>query len=213
MFIFTVLLALCHISSAVDDIVITVTSPAPGRHYITHGLPPGVSLDVGSSSAVANMLRARPEAYEFCVDFDSLKQEYLSQCKSFVGGQNLLGIDLETMEVGNHSFRAFLKPKDEFANEEGIASQEDLASSAVEVPYSTGALPPPPSVGSSQSQMHAASDGSAASDGAAVEAVEEWVVSFHFSHDAHVAALHWGEPVFVLELERMVAQRYFRWRD
>ena len=99
-------------------------------------------------------------------------------CKALTSGQDLASADLTSLAPGGHNFRAFLRPRPG-ADPAALLDPEELAACTVDVPYATGPLPTTP----------------------------EWAVALHYSHDAHVAALHFGMPVFVLELERLVEKR------
>eukprot|EP00614_Pseudopedinella_elastica_P035238 CAMPEP_0172644760 /NCGR_PEP_ID=MMETSP1068-20121228/239379_1 /TAXON_ID=35684 /ORGANISM="Pseudopedinella elastica, Strain CCMP716" /LENGTH=848 /DNA_ID=CAMNT_0013458973 /DNA_START=205 /DNA_END=2751 /DNA_ORIENTATION=- len=176
---------------AFEEISIRVTSPDHHRNYQTRGLIPGVTLKVSGDGPLAAPLLARPDDYELCVDF-SAPNGFVS-CKGLASSDNLASVDLSSMPLGEHVFRAFLRPKPG-AGEKGLLTQEALASTAVQVPYSSGPEPPPTPLAEPASR--------AANQG-------EWVVGLHFSHDAHVAVTHRGEPVVVLELERLVEKRYF----
>jgi hypothetical protein len=159
---------------------LAVTSPFPHRTYQTRGLRPGVSLAVEERGPLAEALRARLGDYELCIDY-SAPQGFTS-CKALTSGSDLNSADLSSFEAGSHTFRAFLRPRpgaDDDGQAVSLLTEAELALCAVDVPYATGALAASP----------------------------EWVVALHYSHDAHVAALHFGVPVFVLEIERLVEKR------
>ena len=206
-----------------EDLVVRVTSPSPNRRYQTRGLKPGVLVDIMEQGPLASAIRARPEAYELCVDF-SHPHSFIS-CKVLTSATNLAAADLRSFHEGSHEFRAFLRPHPVVvANDKAtvaaggpqpipLLSEADLAPAAVHVPYATGALQVPSSgLGPSNSTSSGSSSSSSSSSGTTSPSrptslngnggLVEWVVALHYSHDAHVAVLHWGIPVYVLELER-----------
>lgn len=168
-------------SSGALDVVISITSPIRDRIYNTRGLRPGVTVDIyANGGVISNSIREHFNDYELCIDYYD-KGNYLS-CKTLGSNSDLASADLSSFPEGNHIFSAFIRPVE---GVRGLLSASELSSITVKVPYSTGSLDK------------------------ITHEKPEWVIALHYSHDAHVAALHWGEPVYVLELERLVEKRYF----
>ena len=200
---------------AAEDLVVRVTSPFANRLYQTRGLKPGVEVSIHERGPLASAVRARPEAYELCVDFSH--PHGFTSCKGLAAATNLAAADLASFHEGAHVFRAYLRPHPavvaadaEFAAAAAAAfaalpprvpllSEAELAGAAVNVPYATGPLR---LRGQVQGDGGGSGSPALASVTGGVESGVEWVVAVHYSHDAHVAVLHWGTPVYVLELER-----------
>jgi hypothetical protein len=181
LWLFALLTATAHGADVAPDVSMTITSPIRDRIYNTRGLRPGVSLNIyPNGGPISNALRERFDEYELCVDFDT-QRKYLS-CKTLGSSDDLSSVDLRTMPDGYHLFAAFLRPVE---GKSGLLTESELSSASVTIPYYSGPLDE------------------------ATQGQPEWVISLHYSHDAHVAALHFGEPVYVLELERLVERRYF----
>ena len=187
------LLAACLAPAAASQappphgVAIKVTSPHASRTYLTNGLRPGVELEIHDvDHPLALGIRARLADYELCVNFDFGGSYGMPLCKGLASSDDLPSIVISTLPHGQKVFRASLRPAP--GGGAGLLSEEELSVTAVEVVYRTGSLAPSPS---------------------GTSAPLDWVLALHYSHDAHVAVLHGGVPVLVLELERLVEKRYF----
>jgi hypothetical protein len=190
------------------DVRISCHRPIPNTYYVTeNALNPNINIEF-EEGPVSDAVRSNPDGFEICIQWGDDFEPSCSRLDPEAMG-TLPALDPKTTAThGAYIFRSWIQPTEGGGGRtpnSPISSAEIRSATLLEVPFGIGAPVDDEDEASSPTPKEGTPPTVAADDG-----TPEYLLGVHYAHDAHVAVVDakTGQPVFVLELERLFSVRY-----